>query len=274
MSFLYILLCSLISTFVNASENITRRSGSYFMENNQLSVNYFDDFSDTSLDDKWIWHEDSLNSCSWTLSANPGYFRITCLKVSMSWQSGILDIPYLGQNVPSGDWVIEVHLNEPTNNEFANGIILVRDASHWLIFANHVDSVGEMNLLRMNNGSGPDNVAGGSRGNNKPYLRLNKTGFTYYCYGSDDGNAWESFGNWTSSTLFNTIGIWGQSAYSGTFISDFNYVKISCESTENNTPSGNNDLIWLLNSLSIIIGISLGISIFLIYVKRNFKLNQ
>ncbi|TFF86042.1 MAG: DUF1349 domain-containing protein, partial [Promethearchaeota archaeon] len=192
---------------------------------NQIVINndYYDDFSSSILNSSWLWHNDSNNLSSWSLTTSPGNLHITCPTVSISWQNGIQDIPYMYQTLPSGDWLIETHVNEPNANEYANGIILYRDNDNWLIYANHYDSVGEMNLLRSNVDGFIDNVAGGDRGNNMPYLRLEKIGNTYLIYGSSDGNNWNSYGSWSTNISYTQMGIWSQSAYSGTFNSDFDY---------------------------------------------------
>ncbi|NVM31326.1 MAG: hypothetical protein HWN65_20980 [Candidatus Helarchaeota archaeon] len=189
----------------------------------QAIYNYADDFNSDILDPKWTWHPDSGSQASWSLTANPGNLRITCPDVAISWQSGPADVPYMYQALPSGDWEIVIKVNEPTANEFANGIILYKSSNEWLMYANHYDSVGEMNLLRGQLGGSTDNYAGGDRGNNHPYLKLKKVGITYSCYGSDDGNSWNYYGNVNTSIFFTQMGIWSQSAWSGTFISDFDY---------------------------------------------------
>ncbi|NHI91511.1 MAG: hypothetical protein EAX96_03340 [Candidatus Lokiarchaeota archaeon] len=247
--------------------------GQYFL--NQIFFNYSDDFSSTILSSKWRWHNDSSNLGSWSLSDNPGNLRISSPVVAISWQSAVLDIPYMYQSLPSGDWILEIHLNEPAYNEHANGIILYKDTTHWMIFANHYDSVGEMNLLRINDGNEIDNIAGGGRGNNKPYLRLNKTGSIYHCFGSDDGNSWDYFGNFTSTTNYLEVGIWSQSHSSSIFNSDFDYFLfeyIPTSSTDN--PQNNPDNLDLIIILIILAFCIIGAFICISLIVRNKRVKS
>lgn len=220
-----LLIGILFLTLINLHEELGGTSQSELSSSklNDTNIVLRDDFSSGMLGVGWSWQSDSQGISSWSLSTNPGHLRITSPKVPTSWQWEVTDVPYMYQTLSVENWQIEIHVNEPTANEFANGIILYKDFNYWMIFANSVDSVGEMNLLRIKEGTVPDNICGGGRGYNMPYLRLKKMGSLYSCYGSTDGNTWIDLGSCYTSTSYVRMGIWAQSHWSGTFTSDFDY---------------------------------------------------
>ncbi|NVM31289.1 MAG: SBBP repeat-containing protein [Candidatus Helarchaeota archaeon] len=203
-------------------------------------IDYSDDFNSPTLDPKWMWHLDSGSQASWSLSANPGHLRISCSGVATNWETGVHDVPYMYQSLPSGDWEIEVKVSEPTSNDQTNGIIVYKSSNEWIMFANDYDSVGEMSLLRANLGGTLDNYAGGDRGNNHPYLKLKKVGTTYSCYGSADGNIWNYYGDLSTSIIFSQMGIFAHSHLGGvsdTINSDFDYFKFTFINEDHTPPS-------------------------------------
>ncbi|NVM31115.1 MAG: PQQ-binding-like beta-propeller repeat protein, partial [Candidatus Helarchaeota archaeon] len=255
-----ILIALLVFSLINLKKEFgcvsqERLSSSGF---NDLTIDIRENFNSSVLDSKWNWQSDSQNISSWSLNANSGYLRITSPKVLTSWQWEITDVPYMYQTLPEGNWQIEIHVNEPTANEFANGIILYKDFNYWMIFANSVDSAGEMNLLRIKEGTVPDNMCGGGRGNNMPYLRLKKMGSLYYCFGSLDGNTWSDFGNCYTDTSYIRMGIWAQSHWSGTFSSDFDYFYFE-ELSEEPPPPDPNDKqpLWSYDTGNIVYAVEM-----------------
>ncbi|NVM54171.1 MAG: fibronectin type III domain-containing protein [Candidatus Helarchaeota archaeon] len=187
---------------------------------------YSDEFDSGNLGAEWCWHSDSANSASWDLTTNPSNLRITCPSVAINWETGVTDVPYMYQHLPTGDWEIEIKVNEPRSNDHTNGIIVYKSSNEWIMYANDYDSVGEMNLLTANLGGAPDNYAGGGRGNNHPYLKLKKEGMIYRCFGSDDGQVWNNYGSLTTNISFCEMGIFAHSQRRGTRITinaDFDY---------------------------------------------------
>jgi len=213
---------------------------------------YSDFFSSPSLDPKWSWNPDSGNLSAYSLTNNPGYLNISCPQLTVSWQNGVYDVPYICQDLPTGNWEIEILVNEPAANEHANGIILYKDISNWVMYANHYDSVGEMNLLRGNLSGTADTFAGGGRDYNQPYLKLVKKGVNYSCYSSPDGITWYYNGSMVTSILFDEMGVWGQSRAMGPFNSNFEYFKFTIIPDE--SPPG-----LTLEEIALIIGIIVGI---------------
>jgi branched-chain amino acid transport system substrate-binding protein len=149
-----------------------------------------DDFNLPTLGAEWSWiNEDPTH---WSLTANPGYLRITLQQAAIA--------NWLVQPAPSGDFDIQTHLvfNPVENYEIA-GLLLYQDDGTFLVLGRAFCGFGYPNCVE-GNGIYFDHVEGGTIVSDNfamrtpytdhAYLRIVHEGENYTAYVSEDGADW------------------------------------------------------------------------------------
>jgi branched-chain amino acid transport system substrate-binding protein len=169
-----------------------------------LPVNTYltDDFSATTLGDMWSWINE--NSTHWSLTANPGFLRITLQPTPVT--------NWLVQPVPTGDFDILTHVvfNPAENFEIA-GLLLYQENDTFLLLGRAFCDGAYPNCVE---GNGiyfdhvedtawiGDNFAMRTPYEDHAYLRIIHEGENYTAYVSEDGADWWLVGRHMMSTGF------------------------------------------------------------------------
>src|SRR3990170_393434 len=154
-----------------------------------------DDFSGTTLEDRWSFIDE--DSTHWSLTARPGFLRITT-------QGGMRN--RLLQAIPEGEYSIRTRLLfEPTENFQFAGLVVYGDADNYLQFGRAYCDIPPP--FCVGNGIYFDHIEGGELvGSSFPvnttsldeaYLLLMRQGDDYTAYVSENGAAWTMVGTHT-----------------------------------------------------------------------------
>jgi len=148
-----------------------------------------DEFSADTLAEEWSWLNE--NPSSWSLTANPGFLRITLQQTRTNW---------LVQPMPVGDFDIQTSLLfEPVENFEIAGLLLYEDDSTFLVLGRAFCSSPYPNCVEGNGiyfdhvEDSPaiyDNFAMRTPYLDHAFLRLIRQGDNYTAYVSDDGIDW------------------------------------------------------------------------------------
>ena len=157
-----------------------------------------DDFISTTLDSRWSWtNEDPTH---WSLTARPGFLRITT-------QGGLGTGNLLLQDAPKGDFDIRTRMIfTPTNNFHYAGLVIYQDSNNFLILGRAFCGFSPPACVN-GNGIYFDRTEGGaaSGGNfatstdkvGEAHLRVIRKGNAYSAYYSEDGVTWILIGKHT-----------------------------------------------------------------------------
>jgi beta-xylosidase len=188
--------------------------------------NFRDDF-DKSLDPGWSWSNQDIGA--WSLSASPGWLRITLSTggfISPSPPSNVLLRP-----APATDFEIRTHLSvQPTQDFEIAGLVILFDANSALQFGrgfcNNID-------LCMGDGYYFDNIQAGSpsgsnmaapgRNDTQDQLRLVRRGDRYTAYYLIDGATWNEVGTHQVSKPPQSVGLIAAQAPSFGLTADFDF---------------------------------------------------
>ena len=189
-----------------------------------------DDFSASTLGSEWAWiNEDPTH---WSLTANPGFLRITLQQTSYT--------NWLVQPVPAGDFDIQTHVvfNPVENFEIAGLVLYQENGTHLLLgrafcefgYPACVEGNGiyfdrmEDNILIS------DNFAMRTAYQDQAYLRIIHQGENYTAYVSQDGADWWLVGRHVMGTEY-TLTSMGLATGTGNqeiaeIVADFDFFKV------------------------------------------------
>ena len=165
-----------------------------------IDQSWTDDFSSPTLDSRWSWmNEDPTH---WSLTAKPGYLRITTQSGSLF--SGIYN-NLLVTDAPFGSYQITSRVSiTPTENFQGASIVVYGDNENYCRIARRFAGTGgQVNLRCYEGGSMVDDI-GVDEPATSVYLRLTRVGDTYEGYYSPDGNSYQYVGQ-VSATIPNPM---------------------------------------------------------------------
>jgi hypothetical protein len=149
------------------------------------NATFKEDFSAGTLGSGWTW-SDPGGSASYQLSG--GGFNLATPGGNDQW-IGVDAAPRLLKNRPGGDWTVETRVT--TNNTAGTifgGLTIFADASNWLIWGQLGGGSLEASGLINNAPTQPISTMATQYN----YLRIRKTGTSYYFDASADGRNWNN----------------------------------------------------------------------------------
>lgn len=193
-----------------------------------LVIGENDEFDNAELNSQWLWIRE--DSSKWSLTANPGYMRITAQKGDIC-ESGTDAKNLLLTGAPTGDWSIDTKMQgKPTSNWSQGGLIIWQDDDNFFRITRLYDGKGVLQFTKETGGlRSYVNVDDPVQGQDI-YLKMTKIGDSYRAYYSEDGIVYKEVWSAQTGSLQN-IRI-GLLCINGTGLTaDFDYFHIG-ESTE------------------------------------------
>lgn len=172
------------------------------------SLNWNDDFSDSSLDSRWSWIREVPSH--WSLTANPGFMRITTQQTFSNVNNILI------QNMPVGNYEIETRvLFTPTENFQIAGLVIYQDDGNYLALGRAFCGAAPPACV----GNGiyfdylkdgflvGDNFSMTTTSPGEAYLKVVREGNTYSGYVSEDGASWTFVGAHTVTLSPTKVGL-------------------------------------------------------------------
>jgi len=165
-----------------------------------LSYTWLDDFSSTTLNNRWSWLNEDPSQ--WSLNAHAGFLRI------MTDSGYVGDKNLLFQGAPTGDFEIRARvIFTPTSNFQIAGLVLYQNSGNYLLLGRaYCDAAppgcagNAIYFDRVESGNfvGSNFVTPTTR-QGEANLRVVRQGTTYSGYYSEDGTDWTLIGRHTPS---------------------------------------------------------------------------
>lgn len=198
-----------LATAVRATFNFSGVTGRITLDRNGNRVDGFrevvwdDSFASTSLNSRWSWINE--DPAGWSLTAKPGYLRLTALQAMQR----------LVQPAPKGNYEIGTVLNfEPTQNYQGAGLVLYYGSDYHLslirAYCDAPPPACQGNAIyfdRVEGGSFYDNFATVLPVSNLVHLRLVREGNSYTGYASTNGTQWQLIGTHTPTFTPTHVGL-------------------------------------------------------------------
>lgn len=169
----------------------------------EFTVAWTDDFQGTSLDQRWSWSRE--DKTHWSLTARPGYLRIT------TQTGGIFGKTEKQKNVllmlaPKGDYriVTKCTIDPKTNYQYA-GLMVYQGRNNY-VQINRAFTDGNSFNFDMEADGKPVNKRVPAAATTF-YLRITKLGETYTGDYSPDGETWTTVGQGAASLVDPRVGI-------------------------------------------------------------------
>ena len=153
---------------------------------------WVDDFDSLTLDSRWFWVREDPSH--WSLSANPGYLRITTQFGGLHLDSN--DLKNLLVTAPSSqDFRIQTRVDfAPSENHHQAGLYVYQDDDNYIrLTRRYLDGSQQIRMYYEQNGL---SITGFSIDETATsvYLRIDKEGDSYMGFYSTDGVHWEWVG--------------------------------------------------------------------------------
>lgn len=190
---------------------------------------YQDEFNSTTLQS--FWSTVGSNSATYSLTANPGYMRITS-PANLDIGGSNDNAPRLIQSVTGDFAAITKVTGTFTAAGTHAGLIVWIDNTHFMRV-----EVRDVNIVQIGGKNGGVFVftqATPSPTPNPIYLKLTKSGTTITGSWSNDGSTWHDFGTQTmsgSGAIYVGLFVINQNASPASFNADFDYFHITPAST-------------------------------------------
>jgi regulation of enolase protein 1 (concanavalin A-like superfamily) len=191
------------------------------------SIVFHDDFGGTLADDWGLVREVSTH---WSLTAKPGFWRITLQPGGTGNLATQPPNNVLLRKAPGGNFEIAtlVYFTPTSNYQFA-GLIIYQDDSNAVQFGRAFCNVADIcvgNGIYFDNTQSGKNYATAISNPSKVYLRLQREGTTYTGYYSEDGTNWTMVGQHTNNLNSLRVGLIATQAYESETTADFDYFTI------------------------------------------------
>lgn len=198
---------------------------------------YDDEFNVSTLDPKWSWvRPDAAN---WSLTAAPGFMRITCQTGEINGTNTTAKNILL-ETAPTGDWTVITKVTGKPNANWAQaGILIYQDDNNWVKVDRLYDTGNQFQFAKEIAGTytyqnTPDGIA-----STTSYLKIVKTGTNYSGYYSADGVTYTQVGT-TQTVSLSSIKL-GLMCYGGTGMNgDFDYIHVTTGASPTATPTRTN----------------------------------
>lgn len=169
-----------------------------------------DEFNSGTLDPSWSWVRE--DSGKWSLTANPGFMRITVQSGDIySYTDNMKNI--LLKTPPASDFTLTTKLTlDPAVNYQQAGLIVYTDDDNYVNVQRKYSSGKKFSIIKEVN-EAPVETSVTDTAGATVYLKLVKSGTTYNGYYSTDGANWTSIGSFTGVSLTNPkIGLFAGSS--------------------------------------------------------------
>ena len=211
------------------------------------AITFDDEFTGPMLASRWSWVREDASH--WSLTARPGFLRITSQKGGIFYATNNARNLLL-QLAPAGDFSIETRvLFTPTQDYQMAGLVIYQDDDNFLILSRdycdvaHPTCVGNGIYYDLEEGgtnAGSDFIAAPASPN-ETYLRLARQGNVYTAYYSENGADWRLLGQQTPSAGFRPtfVGLTANDNDLGAaeISADFDYVRFGAVSFATPTPT-------------------------------------
>ncbi len=167
------------------------------------NTTWIDNFANTSLDSHWSWVRE--NPTHWSLTANPGFLRITTEEGSL-WAEMISQRNLLLMIAPQGDFTVTTNVAfTPTQFIHKAGLIVYQDDDNYIQLNRQFVDANIVEMIMETNAS-PTYTAV-SEVATLIYLRIQKQGSVYTGYYSLTGTNWTQVGQYTANLDNPKVGI-------------------------------------------------------------------
>ena len=159
------------------------------------TVAWIDDFDGSTLNSRWSWTRE--NPAHWSLTARPGFLRITT-EYGGLWGALNNQRNLLLATAPNGNFRIETRVTfTPTQFIQTAGLIIYQDDDNYIKLNRQFVDNNVVELIREIAGSPSFTAVVESA--NTVYLRMQRDGNVYTGYYSVDGNQWTRVGQYTAT---------------------------------------------------------------------------
>jgi beta-xylosidase len=191
-------------------------------------VAFRDDFN-TALEDGWSWLRE--NTQLWSLSANPGYLRITLNPGNCG--SVARNIPL--RPAPAGNYELATLIDFTPISDFQlAGLFIYQDDDNMLKFgrafcssAGQCVGNGVYFDSYINGAFTGSNFATSTTNPSRLYLRLQKADNVFRGFFSEDGENWTMIGQHTNDLISTGVGLFAGQSCEGSVPADFDYFMIT-----------------------------------------------
>ncbi len=161
---------------------------------------FSDEFSTDTLDSGWTWL-DPLGDCSYSLTANPGYLRVSVPDGGHDmWPGFNYNSPRVTQPV-AGDFTIETRvLFDPQYHAQHAGLLVWKDADNFLRLERRYSNDGQAVVICADVG-GTGTIQQAIFSETTTYLRMVRQGNVFSSYYSSDGINWSLLADTTMAVV-------------------------------------------------------------------------
>jgi regulation of enolase protein 1 (concanavalin A-like superfamily) len=185
------------------------------------AVGSSDEFTSATMNS--FWSTAGSGTATFSLTANPGYMRITC-PANLDIGGSNDNAPQLLQTV-TGDFAVTTKVTGVWTAAGTHaGLIVWKDSTHFMRV--EVRDTNKVQIGGKNGGTFVSTSALMGSAVNPVYLKLDKTGTTITGYWSSDGVTWTNFGSFTMTGADPVkVGLFviNQNASPATYSADFDY---------------------------------------------------
>lgn len=180
-----------------------------------------DEFTSSTMNS--FWSTSGSGTATFSLTANPGYMRITC-PANLDIGGSNDNAPQLLQTI-TGDFAVTTKVSGVWTAAGTHaGLIVWKDNTHFMRV--EVRDTNKVQIGGKNGGAFVATQASMGSAVNPVYLQLNKTGTTITGYWSSNGVTWTQFGSYTMTGADPVkVGLFviNQNASPATYTVDFDY---------------------------------------------------
>jgi len=188
-----------------------------------------DEFTSSILDTKWIWHNDTIADCSYSLIDAPGNFKLN-VGATSSIGANLNNVPYIIQSNESQYFAVEILINTftPTADGQLAGVFMQIGASDYIFFAKErIAGVNKISAYECVSGTLSQLFAGLFPDDNNIVLRIKwLNGKVLFLYKSAEDEVYQQLGtDYTPATPYDQadVGILGSAETTIAFTTLFNY---------------------------------------------------
>jgi regulation of enolase protein 1 (concanavalin A-like superfamily) len=189
-----------------------------------------DEFTQATLDSRWKTI-DPAGGSTFSLTANPGYLRITSPPNRDLWRiNSNYNAPRIEQEGVSGDFIVETKVSASWTEKYeCSGIYIWKDQNNFIRLERFYGNPGERVSFEIIRNGQTDKFYLYNIELNPIYLKIVRSGDLFSSFYSSDGTAWIICSNYTfavSGAL--SIGLYVVNMErSGDFFADFDYFRIN-----------------------------------------------
>jgi alpha-glucosidase len=184
-----------------------------------------DEFNNSTLDPGWSWVRE--DNTKWSLTANPGYMRIT-IQSGDIYSTNTNNMKNILLKTPqASDFTLTTKLTlDPAANYQQAGLLVYTDDDNYINVQRKYSSGKKFSIIKEVAGV-PTEISVTDTAGATIYLKLVKSGTTYNGYYSTDGTNWISISSFTGVSLTSPkIGLFAGSSATGRD-ADFDWVHVN-----------------------------------------------